>query len=47
VKQVSKSPESSTSTFHSFTLCKAPSRFNFMTRTPDFPYEFSARVITG
>ena len=47
VKQVSKSPESSTSTFHSFTVCKAPSRFTFMTRTLDFPYEFSARAITG
>src|ERR1700722_2113215 len=47
VKQVSKSPESNTSTFHSFTVCKGPSRFTFMTRTLDFPYKFSARAITA
>ena len=37
VKQLSKSPESRTSTFHSFTVCNGPSRCTFITRTLDFP----------
>src|ERR1700761_2981753 len=36
-KQLSKSPERRTSTLHSFTLCSAPSRCTFITRTLDFP----------